>query len=57
MEQTNSFITMENFEAFKEAYDTAVANSEEVFWFEEQQILTDYAKYVVQYLTNNPFCV
>lgn len=45
-----NYITDDNYPAFKAAYEKAVVNGEELFWFENQQVFTDYARYVVQYV-------
>lgn len=51
MEQpVQNTITKENYPAFKKEYEKAVSSDEKVFWFEGQQVLTDYAKYLVQYV-------
>jgi len=44
------YIHQENFEDFKAAYEKAVEEGKEIFFFEEQEVLTNYAKYVVQYV-------
>lgn len=43
-------ITQENYAEFKKCYEETKTKGESVFWFEGQQVLTDYAKYVVQYI-------
>jgi hypothetical protein len=45
-----NYITDDNYPAFKAAYEAAKSKGETVFWFEDQQVFTDYAKYVVQYV-------
>lgn len=42
-------ITKENIKAFKAAYNKAVKAELEVFIFEGQEVLTAYAKYVIEY--------
>jgi hypothetical protein len=43
--------TQFKFNLFRQKYDKAVAEKQKSFMFEEQEILTDYAKYVVEHLT------
>jgi len=45
-------INEKNYPAFKEAYLDAVEAGKEMFYFEDQEIMTNYAKYVVQYVEN-----
>lgn len=40
--------------AFRKLYRQAVANKEKEFVFKGQEFLTDYAKYVLQYLEMDP---
>ena len=49
-----NWITQENYPSFKEEYEKAVKEKVDAFWFEEQEVLTNYAKYVVQYVENKP---
>ena len=42
-------ITVNNFNQFKKSYDLALNEGKEVFIFEGSEVLTDYAKYVIQY--------
>ena len=44
-----NFITHKNFPQFKKLYSEAVLKGERIFVFEGQDILTAYAKYVVEY--------
>ena len=50
-------LNSENSGVFVDAYRKAIDNNDEVFWFEGQQILTSYAGYVIEYLTNLGVCV
>jgi hypothetical protein len=36
---------------FKKAYEKAVESGKETFWFEDQEIVVDYAKYMLEYLS------
>lgn len=49
-EQTQKYLTEENYPEFKALYTKAVDEGAETFEFEGQLILTTYAKYVVEYL-------
>jgi hypothetical protein len=42
-------ITVNNFNQFKKSYDLAVNEGREDFIFEESLVLTQFAKYVIQY--------
>ena len=42
--------TMDKLDRLIERYDLAVENGEEQFEFEGHDFLTDYAKYLIQYL-------
>jgi phage anti-repressor protein len=42
-------ITINNYNHFKKSYDLALNEGKEVFIFEGSEVLTDYAKYVIQY--------
>jgi len=46
-------VTEKNFQAFKKAYEQAVKDGAKVFTFERQDVLTDYAKYLIEYLEKN----
>jgi|LauGreDrversion4_2_1035121.scaffolds.fasta_scaffold64245_2 hypothetical protein len=50
MNNTITF-TPETFENLRKSYQTALQNKREVFKFEGHDLLTDYAKYLIQYLT------
>jgi hypothetical protein len=45
-------ITLENLEDFKKLYDEAIKSDSKYFEYEGQLVLTHYAKYVIEYLTN-----
>lgn len=42
-------ITMTDIPHFKEAYDVALKEEKEVFLFKGSEVLTAYAKYVIEY--------
>jgi hypothetical protein len=42
-------ITVNNINQFKEMYNSAVSEDKEDFIFEESLVLTEFAKYVIQY--------
>ena len=44
--------TRSRYEALVKRYDQAVANNEEQFVFEGHDLLTDYCKYLLQYLAD-----
>ena len=43
-------ITVNNIDQFKKSYNDAVSEGKEVFIFEGGEVLTSYAKYVIQYI-------
>lgn len=43
-------VTKENFESLKELYEVHKNNPESVFIWEGQEVLTSYAKYMIEYL-------
>ena len=43
--------TLDTYQRLKVAYNTALQNNLEVFTFDNHDLLTDYAKYVIEYLT------
>jgi hypothetical protein len=45
-------ITNENIDAFKKAYNKAVEDKLEIFIFESVEVLTQYAKYVIEYVNS-----
>lgn len=49
-EQNMVSFNLEGFKRFKKRYDEACEYHEESFMFEDNEYLTDYAKYVIQYL-------
>ncbi|MFO7897772.1 MAG: hypothetical protein R6V58_01790 [Planctomycetota bacterium] len=49
---TNLIVSREDIKELKKRYNEAVKNGEEVFEFQRQQILTTYAKYLIEYLEN-----
>ncbi len=42
-------ITEQDMEGFRELYDIAVAKEKETFFFKGHEVLTAYAKYVIEY--------
>lgn len=42
--------TKSRLEKFKITHKKALANGLETFWFEENEYLTEYAKYMIEYL-------
>jgi hypothetical protein len=49
-EQNMVSFTLEGFKRFKKRYDEAREHHEGSFMFEGNEFLTDYAKYVIEYL-------
>ena len=45
-------ITRENYDEVKKQYGQAISDGKDTFTFEGQEVLTTYAKYVVQYIEN-----
>jgi len=43
-------ITQKNYKTLKKLYEKAVANGDEQFVWEGQDVLTAYAKYLLQYI-------
>lgn len=41
---------MNNLEELKKLYKEAMEQNQESFMFQNQEVLTDYAKYLIQYL-------
>lgn len=46
-------ITLDNIEQFKSNYNNAVSEDRDVFIFEGKEVLTSYAKYVIEYFNIN----
>ena len=44
-----NFITEENYQEFRKLYEKAVKEKEDIFMFQEQEVLTKFAKYVVEH--------
>ena len=42
-------ISLDNLSEFKQSYDNAINEGEDMFIFEGTDVLTSYAKYVIQY--------
>jgi hypothetical protein len=42
--------TEESFVVFQQSYESAVKNHQSSFFFDGKEFLTDYAKYVIQYV-------
>jgi hypothetical protein len=47
-------ITKKNYLALRKAYRKAVSEKQEQFVFQKQTLLTDFAKYVLQYMETFP---
>jgi len=45
-------ISLENIDNFKLLYNDAVIKGNEIFVFEGRDVLTSYAKYVIEYFNN-----
>ena len=45
-------ISLENIDKFKILYNDAVSKGNEMFVFEGRDVLTSYAKYVIEYFNN-----
>lgn len=45
-------ISLENIDKFKLLYNDAVRNGNEIFIFEGKDVLTSYAKYVIEHFNN-----
>lgn len=43
--------TLDTYQRLKNEYNKSVQNNLEVFTFDNHELLTDYAKYMVQYLS------
>jgi hypothetical protein len=48
---TNMTFTLDTYQRLKVAYNKARQNNLEVFTFDNHDLLTDYAKYLIEYLT------
>lgn len=48
----NILFDKEKYLSLKLLYDKAVSEGRETFWFENNQLLTSYAKYLLQHLEN-----
>ena len=46
-------ITLNNIGKFKSNYNNAVSEDRDVFIFEGKEVLTSYAKYVIEYFNIN----
>jgi len=42
-------INIDNLSEFKQSYNTALTNGDDMFVFEGSDVLTSYAKYVIEY--------
>ena len=45
-------LSLENLEQFEKAYKLALKEKKNSFIFKEEEILTTYARYVIEYLKN-----
>lgn len=48
-----NYVTQENQESFNSLYEKAIREEKESFDFEGQEILTSYAKYVIEFYESN----
>ena len=48
---TDMSFTLDTYQRLKVAYNKARQNNLEVFTFDNHDLLTDYAKYLIEYLT------
>ena len=48
--KTYIYYTKEMFIAFKKAYQSAINKQSNSFFFEDNEFLTSYAKYLIEYL-------
>lgn len=44
-------VDLSTFTRLKKEYQNAVDNSKEIFVFDDNELLTSYAKYLIEYLT------
>jgi hypothetical protein len=51
MESTITF-NHETFKEFKKEYSKAVINNQEIFIFQGKELLTAYAKYIIEYINS-----
>jgi len=53
--QNDSFLKMneKEFKKLKKEYQTAVSNKNDIFLFQNVELLTSYAKYLIEYLEMN----
>ena len=47
-------ISVDNLSEFKQSYDNALKKGEDMFNFEGTDVLTSYAKYVIEYFNMAP---
>jgi len=50
MKEEKDYISLEDLDSLKMAYDKAVEEKLDIFIFKEHELLTQYAKYLIQYL-------
>ena len=48
----NLLINKEEYIKLKQAYQNAVDNKLETFMFQDREFVTQYAKYLIEYITN-----
>ena len=51
MSETITF-DAKTFKSFKEKYNRAVENKQEIFIFDGHELLTEYAKYLIEYINS-----
>ena len=50
MKEEKDYISLEDLDSLKMAYDKAIEEELDIFIFKEHELLTQYAKYLIQYL-------
>ena len=48
-------ITMEDLKSLKIAYEKAIKEGQEMFIYREMEVLTSYAKYLIEYMEHGPY--
>jgi hypothetical protein len=51
----STYYDKDRYKALKKEYDKAVAENKEVFLFNDQELYTAYAKYLLEYLESQLF--
>lgn len=50
VKEEKDYISLEDLDSLKMAYDKAIEEKLDIFIFKEHELLTQYAKYLIQYL-------